>query len=228
MKTNVARLIAIEGIDGSGKGTQATRLHQALLDRGRRSQLLSFPRYQATHFGRQIGAFLNGAFGPLDQVHPVLVALLFAGDRFESRSLLQSALEQHDLVICDRYVASNIAHQTAKVPPGEQPAVQTWIETVEHDLYQLPHPDLVLWFDLPVPQAQALIARKAPRDYTAKAADLQEADGNYLERVREVYAGLAEGNPHWVRIPVSDEAGIRPIEAVHADVLAALGERGWL
>ncbi len=227
-KTTVARLIAIEGIDGSGKGTQAARLHQALSARGSRSALLSFPRYQATNFGRQIGAFLNGAFGPLDQVHPILVSLLFAGDRFESRPLIQAALDEHDLVICDRYVASNIAHQAAKAPSGEQAAVEDWIETIEYDLYQLPRPDLVLWFDLPVPQAQALIARKAPRDYTAQAADLQEADGAYLERVRQVYSRLATDNPHWVRIAVTEGENVRPIEAVHTDVVAALDQRSWI
>ena len=63
-------LIAIEGIDGSGKGTQAKLLHQRLLDAGRSSELISFPRYSQTHFGQTIGRFLNGEFGKLDQVDP--------------------------------------------------------------------------------------------------------------------------------------------------------------
>ena len=61
-------LIAIEGIDGSGKGTQAKRLHQKMLDAGHTSELISFPRYSENHFGQTIGRFLNGEFGQLDQV----------------------------------------------------------------------------------------------------------------------------------------------------------------
>jgi thymidylate kinase len=98
-------LIAIEGIDGSGKGTQAKRLHQRMLDAGRTSELISFPRYSETHFGRTIGRFLNGEFGSLDQVDPHLAATLYAADRFESIEMLASLLETKDVVVADRYVA---------------------------------------------------------------------------------------------------------------------------
>src|SRR5436309_12852628 len=102
-------LIAIEGIDGSGKGTQARRLIERLAASGRRAALLSFPRYGETLFGRAIGEFLNGRFGTLDQVHPFLASLLYAGDRFESRRLLAELLATHDVVVLDRYVASHLA-----------------------------------------------------------------------------------------------------------------------
>src|SRR6478752_4883900 len=101
----------MEGIDGSGKGTQAALLQERLNRAGTRTALLSFPRYQETAFGTQIGKFLNAEFGGLDQVHPILASLLFAGDRFESRSLIHQSLADHQIVLCDRYVASNIAHQ---------------------------------------------------------------------------------------------------------------------
>jgi dTMP kinase len=68
-----ARLIAIEGIDGSGKGTQSRILVERIRQTGRKVELISFPRYEETFFGRLIGSFLNGEFGSLDQVHPVLV-----------------------------------------------------------------------------------------------------------------------------------------------------------
>src|SRR5580704_15426600 len=110
-----AGLIAIEGIDGSGKGTQSRILVERLRQSGRKVELISFPRYEETFFGRLIGSFLNGQFGTLDQVHPVLVSLLFAGDRFESRPKLEKALATCDVVVLDRYVASNVAHQGAKI-----------------------------------------------------------------------------------------------------------------
>jgi dTMP kinase len=118
----VSYLVAIEGIDGSGKGTQARQLLQRLEADGLRARLLSFPRYEATFFGRAVGQYLDGAFGSLGQVHPFFASLLFAGDRFESRSLLTDALAAHDIVVLDRYVASNVAHQAARLegPQREQ------------------------------------------------------------------------------------------------------------
>ena len=80
----MAVIIAIEGIDGSGKGTQAARLHARCQAEGIKTSLIGFPRYDQTLFGKSIGDFLNGRFGELDEVNPFLASLLYAGDRFES------------------------------------------------------------------------------------------------------------------------------------------------
>src|SRR5262245_14747793 len=96
------KLIAIEGIDGSGKGTQAARLVAGLQEKGLRVELISFPRYRDTFFGARIGDFLNGRFGGLAEVHPFLAATLFAGDRLESRQLLEDALGRNNVVVLDR------------------------------------------------------------------------------------------------------------------------------
>lgn len=212
----VARLIVLEGIDGSGKGTQAALLRDALTQAGRSVTLLSFPRYTATRFGQKIGEFLNGRFGTLDQVHPTLVALLFAGDRLESRPVLDAALADHEFVICDRYVPSNIAHQAAK---GNRQELREWIEFVEYELNRLPRPDLVVWLDIPVPTAQQLIARKQKRTYTDQSADLQEADGAYLARVRQVYTELAAADPDWRRIDCCSDHGLREAADIAAEIL---------
>jgi dTMP kinase len=214
----VGLLIAIEGIDGSGKGTQAARLHEAIQSAGRRSRLLSFPRYGDTQFGQKIGDFLNGRFGSLDQVSPFLVSLLFAGDRFESKSMLTQAMAENDIVLCDRYVASNIAHQAAKLDGPERQELVNWVRYVEYSLYELPQPDFTIFLDLPVAHATRLIARKAQRAYTAKAADLQEADAAYLERVHEVYSQLASSEANWLRIACLDGHELKSIEQIAAEV----------
>src|SRR5258708_39110698 len=108
-------LIDLEGIDGSGKGTQARVLCDRFAQAGVSAALVSFPRYEATRFGRAVGEFLNGRFGSLQQVHPFLVSLLFAGDRFESKEFLVQAIKSHAVVVLDRYVPSNVAHQASKV-----------------------------------------------------------------------------------------------------------------
>lgn len=214
-------LIAIEGIDGSGKGTQAVRLQAHFQNLGRRTALLSFPRYQQTAFGRKIGDFLNGKFGSLNAVNPLLVSLLFAGDRFESRELIQQTIAGHDVVICDRYVASNIAHQGAKCAGADQRELVEWIQHLEYSIYNLPVAQLTLFLDVPVENAQQLIAAKSRRAYTDKAADLQEADADYLERVRDVYLQLSEG-AGWRRIPCVADGNVRPVDQITADLVAAI------
>lgn len=215
-------LVAIEGIDGSGKGTQASRLRDTLRQQGLRVELLSFPRYRETEFGRKIGDFLNGRFGSLDQANPFLVALLFAGDRLESRSHLRRVLAENDIVICDRFVASNVAHQGAKRDGDERQELVDWILTVEHGIHELPRPDLTIYLDVPVAWATRLIALKAQRTYTDKAADLQEADANYLQRVADVYQHLAATEPDWVRVTSLRGDELKSVEEIASDVLSVV------
>ena len=193
----MAPLIAIEGIDGSGKGTQAQALTDRLTAAGRRVQLLSFPRYRETLFGQAIGDFLNGRFGELREVHPFLASVLYAADRFESKSVLTDALERCEAVICDRFVPSNLAHQGAKLDGAERDEFLRTIQRIEFDIFGLPRPRLVVLLDVPVEIAQRNIASKKPRSYTDKTADLQEADPVYLQRVRDVYLLLAASDPNW-------------------------------
>ena len=168
-------LVAIEGIDGSGKGTQAERLRAGLVADGVSCSLMSFPRYEATLFGRAVGDFLNGRFGTLEQVDPHLAALLYAGDRLESRDDLLAAIDTHDVVVLDRYVASNIAHQGAKTAPEERQKIIDWISQIEHEIYGLPYADLTILLDVHVPTAVELIARKSARTYTDQKAEIGRA-----------------------------------------------------
>ena len=221
----MAYLIAIEGIDGSGKGTQAQRLYERFSASGTRSALLSFPRYSETLFGKAIGDFLNGRFGTLDEVSPFLASLLYAGDRFESRDFLLETLNENEVVILDRYTASNIAHQGSKLEGEERRELVDWIRRIEYEIYQLPRPDLVVLLDLPVVEAQQLIATKQARSYTDKAADLQETDTSYLEGVRNVYLELAEEESNWCKIDCWQRNAIRSIEEISEEIWNEVNSR---
>jgi dTMP kinase len=221
-----ARLIAIEGIDGSGKGTQAQRLVSRLGQAGLKTELVSFPRYEKTFFGGVVGSFLNGKFGSLEQVHPFLVSLLFAGDRFESRPLLTAALERSDVVVLDRYVASNVAHQAAKLTGSERETLCRSIEHVEYDLFEMPRPDRVLLLDVSVPAAQKLVSQKGARNYTERKADIQEADSTYLGRVRELYLELAQREPNWSIIRCESPDGLRIMDDIAEEIWRLVGVAG--
>ncbi len=218
-----ARLIAIEGIDGSGKGTQAKLLCESLRGLGRSCGLISFPRYEATTFGRTIGRYLNGQFGDLAAAGAHFAALLYAGDRFESLPLIRSEMATCDVVIFDRYVPSNLAHQAAKLDREQREAFIAWVEAIEYGVYGLPRADAVVYLDLPVAIAQQLIARKGRRDYTTKAADMHEADAAYLVRTAQVYEKLASADPAWVRIAVCDAVGqLRTPDAIQSELVRRL------
>jgi dTMP kinase len=215
----MATLIAIEGIDGAGKGTQAGRLVSALRELGLRVDTLQFPRYSATNFGGAIGDFLNGRFGSLGQVHPQLAAVLYAGDRFESRPLLMQMMDNNDVVVLDRFVGSNLAHQSAKLDGAERTALVDWIEKIEFEVFQLPRPKLTVLIDMSSQMSRELVARKATRDYTDQEADLQESDLPYLERVRRCYLALAHSRLDWRTVHgLNDEGSLRTIDEVGEEI----------
>jgi len=221
----LTQLIAIEGIDGSGKGTQAARLQATLTAAGLQVALISFPRYSDTLFGEAIGRFLNGEFGALDVVDPFLAALLYAGDRLESRPFLLDALQSNDVVVLDRYVASNIAHQGSKQTGAAQKKLITQIQEIEFGINALPQPDLNILLDIPALQARQLISKKNKRDYTDKEADLQEEDTDYLADVRAVYLQLAQSASDWQIIDVMQADQLRTVDAIAAEIALLLQQR---
>lgn len=214
-----ALVVAIEGIDGSGKGTQAALLRAALLRAGRSTGLIAFPRYAATTFGRTIARYLNGEFGDLHAAGAHFAALLYAGDRFESLPLIQNERAQQDVLIFDRYVPSNLAHQAAKLLGAERDSFVAWLESIEYGVFGLPRPDIVIFLDIPVPFAQKLIAQKPARSYTAKAADLHEADSAYLTQTALVYRQLAEHDKSWQVVACTRGDQLRPVDDIAAEVL---------
>jgi dTMP kinase len=216
----MAKLIAIEGIDGAGKGTQVNRVVSSLREMGIKVSSLQFPRYAATTFGTAIGDFLNGRFGTLNEVHPQLAAVLYAGDRFESRSLLLNLIDNNDIVVLDRFVGSNLAHQSAKLEGESRSALIAWIEKIEFEVFGLPKPTLTILIDMSSQMSRELVSRKSTRDYTDQEADLQESDLPYLERVRRCYLALAHSRLDWRTVHgLTDDGALKTIEEVGDEIL---------
>ena len=162
-------LIAFEGLDQSGKQTQAERLKASLEERGRTCRLLDFPSYE-THIGQEIEAGLHGG----REYGPDVMQLLYVANRYEKKPQIEAELAAGTVVICDRYLASSIAYGEAFGLDGD------WLREVQK---YLPAPDLTILLDI-APETAA--GRKTTN------RDKYERDLALLSRVRESYRRQAE------------------------------------
>lgn len=216
------RLIAIEGIDGSGKRTQLDLLENQLIATGNRVYSTGFPQYDSW-FGKMVGQFLNGELGELEAVDPHFTALLYAGDRFEAKPKIEAALNEGKIVLIDRYIGSNLAHQTARAAPEKRAEFRKWIEHLEYAIYDLPREDLILYLRVPPSEAQKLVAQKAARSYTNAKRDLQESSLRHLQDAADMYDLLARNAP-WVTIECFDakRGAVRTVRDIAQEVGAAV------
>jgi dTMP kinase len=219
------KLIVLEGIDGSGKRTQLDLLVCALIDRGVPIEKISFPRYDG-FFGGLVARYLNGDFGTLEAVDSHLSALLYAGDRFEAKAGMEATLTSGKTLVADRYIASNLAHQTARAPRENRQEFLAWLKKLEYVIYGLPVEDVVIYLRVPASAAQRQIAAKGSRDYTKLARDIHEANLSHLADASDVYDSLALA-PNWVTIECFDSNSntMRGPEDIHREVLAAIDQR---
>ena len=204
-------LVVIEGLDGAGKSTQVRLFREYLAGVCPRLEYIHFPRYDAPVYGGLIGKFLRGGFGPVESVHPQLVALLFAEDRHGAAPRIKEVLAAGGTVLLDRYVYSNIAYQCAKLRSSEEAEnLREWILNTEFGTFDLPRPDLNIFLDVPIGFVEASLSRSrsgADRGYLHGAADIHEADIELQKRVRSMYLRQASLDPSLVVVDCSDGNG---------------------
>ena len=219
------KFLAIEGIDGAGKRTQIDLLCKLLAKRGVAFARFSFPRY-TSFYGRMVGQFLDGTFGQLVDVDAHFSALLYAGDRLEAKEELQRALALGRVVVADRYTASNLAHQGARVAPAKREAFLKWLLELEYKIHGIPREDLIVLLRVPAAQAQRLVERKAKRAYTHKKKDIQEADLKHLKEAAKVYDRLSRER-RWLTIECFDaRAGkLRAPLEIHSELMERIEKR---
>ena len=204
-------LIVLEGLDGAGKSTQVKKLRTYLESLFGSLEYIHFPRYDSPVYGDLISRFLRGDFGSNEQVHPQLVALLFAEDRHGASPEMKATLQTGGHVLLDRYVYSNIAYQCAKISdPDEAENLREWIFNTEYGNFDLPRPDLNIFLDVPIGFVEAKLNSQrggSDRDYLEGGQDIHEADIEFQKRVRAIYRRQCELDPKFIRIDCSDDYG---------------------
>jgi len=188
---------------------------------GKHVTKISFPRYgQPSAY--YAGTYLDGGYGEAQDIHPDLGSLTYALDRWVASDSLRASLEQpNSFGVLDRWVASNLAHQGAKITDtSERHAFYERILQLEYEIYRIPKPKINVVLVMPTDLAQANVDKKEARSYTTKKRDIHEADASHLDRAKANYEELCELYPdEFTAIQCVDTSGeMRSIEDIQREI----------
>lgn len=205
-------IIAVEGIDGAGKNTLVTAVTNQLRSQGLSVSSMTFPAYRQTIFADFADQALHGQLGDTAD-SAWAMALLFALDRKERRQAIVDAARENDVLIIDRYVASNAAYSLART---QDPAIVEWIEKTEFGDFQLPLPDVQVCLATSVGVA-ADRARNREASDAQRTRDTYEKDSGLQERTLAAYQKFAGGSwqSPWLML-TGDDGADRLVEWISA------------
>ena len=211
------KLIVLEGLDGSGKATQAQLLHEALCAQGLAVRKVTFPDYQHPS-STLVKQYLAGEFGSRpEDVNAYAASCFYSVDRYASYKTQWGTFYQAGgIVVADRYTTSNAVHQCAKLPKQQWDEYLAWLFDFEYEKIAIPAPDMVIYLDVAPEVSQKLMTGRYHGDEAKK--DIHEKDVDYLRHSRMAGAYCAEAYG-WKRVPCTQGGAMRTRQAIHADVL---------
>jgi len=219
-KRKQGKLIVIEGTDGSGKTEQFRLLHFALKQKGYPLALLDFPQYKrgSAYF---VTRYLGGDYGPWQGIPPELGAMFYALDRFDITSSLQKWLDQGKIVLANRYVASNMGHQGAKITNArERKEFIRWVHEFEYGLLNIPKPDCNIFLKVPPRIATRLILGRGRRRYPVQGKRDIHENILHLRRAFAAYEAAITLYPREFRVVSCMQGGkLRSISDIHQEML---------
>ena len=184
----------IEGTDGSGKTLQTKLLVRHLKKIGKKIATISFPRY-GERSAALVEDYLNGKFGKhARDIGPYRASLFYAVDRYVASFQIKKWLEQGKIVVCNRYVGSNLAHQGGKIKKdGERKKYFAWNYNLEYNILGIPKPDISLILHVTPKISQQLVDKKGSREYLhGKKRDIHEDDIRHLFDAEKAYLQIAK------------------------------------
>lgn len=216
------KLIVLDGLDGSGKSTQAEILTNRLRAEGKKVELLSYPDYNMPS-STLVKMYLNGDFSnSADEVNAYAASSFYAVDRYASyMQFWKDKLEQGWIMIASRYVSSNAIHQMVKLPKEKWDSFLEWLEDYEYNKLGLPRPDKVIFLDMSRTVADRLIMSRYHGDESKK--DIHESNMNYLEQCMES-AHYAAQLKNWDVIRCCDGKEAFSIEDIAAKIMLSIKE----
>lgn len=220
--------LVLDGNDGSGKATQSRLLQQRLSEANVDSLMMDFPAYDRNFFGAFIGECLAGKHGDFLHADPSLASLPYALDRLESSTVIRTAIDSGQIVIADRFTSSNQIHQGGKIADeNDRDTFLSWLDRMEHEVLQIPRPDLIIYLQVPVEISLELLQKKRAtknQHLGVNARDTVEEDRTYLERSHETANWLATKQTNWKIIDCAAGGSMRPIEDIQSQVRQIVDE----
>lgn len=208
----MTKIIAFEGIDGTGKTVQMEQLATYLRKKGKTVLELSFPMYE-TFFGGLVGRYLTAKDGvAANTVDGKSMALWFALDRFEAFRNLDYT--DYDFLLINRYVLSNAVYQSIRDCDLDKPDLLDFCLTLEHVHFGIPRPDLNLVLDMDIAEAADNVDKKGFREYVGNARDVYESIDSIQARARKKYQEYAKRLNSIVFIPCMKDGKLESIETI--------------
>jgi len=202
------KIIVIEGLDGAGKSTQIELLKTKWDTLGIDYRYIHFPMLNQGKYGELIAEFLRGEYGSVKDVHPKLVAVLFANDRKEHLEKINQWLHQGYFVLMDRYVNSNIAFQCAKIEnQSEKEKLKDWILDFEFNYNQLPLPFLSFFLNVSlesISKSLSNVRNGNEREYLNGKQDIHEKSLTLQRKVHEEYLKMLREQDNFICIDCCD------------------------
>lgn len=214
--------IVIDGLDGSGKGTQTKRIVGELQKMWKKVLLLDYPRYgeKSAYF---VEKYLNGWY--TENLNAKAASIFFALDRFDDSFNFKEKIDNYDYIISNRYVSASMIHMTWKIENSkERIDFIYWLAELEYKIFQIPKPDKVLFLDVPPEVSQKLIETKEKRDYitNGNTKDLHEADEHHLINAYNAASKVLEIFPEWEKIECCENGKILPIDIITQKILTKI------
>ncbi len=212
-----SKLIVIEGLDGSGKGTQSQLVTEELSRRGYNVKKLTFPDYESDS-SALVRMYLSGALGSNpDDVNAYAASSFYAVDRVASYlTKWKNDYETCDYIIADRYTTSNIIYQMSKIDKSQRDDFILWCEDYEYNRLKVPKPDVVVYLDMPPHISQKLMSGRYNGDESKK--DIHESNMKFLLSCRES-ALYATQKLNWHHIDCADGDKPKSIETITKQIL---------
>ncbi len=216
----MGRMVVIEGLDGSGKSTQAQLLKNRLKEMGYETFSLDLP-YYSDPSSTLVKMYLGGEMGdkPGD-VNAYAASTFYAVDRYASfKKHWEREYNSDKITVANRYTTSNASHQMTKLDEKDWDAYLDWLFDFEYNKMGIPEPDLVIYLEMPVEISQKLLSKRYEGDENKK--DVHERDVQYLLACRKA-AAYAANKLGWTVIHCGKDGEPLTVEEISQKVITTV------
>ncbi len=230
-KSNLLKFIVIEGPDGSGKATQTKLLLNFFKSKKKKVKKIDFPQYGKKSAGL-VEEYLNGKYGSSKEVGPYRASVFYACDRYDASFKLRKWIESGYIIIADRYISSNVAHQGGKIrDKKERKRYLKWLYDLEYNIFKIPKPEVTIVLKTSTESSYKLSSKIEDKEKIAKKhlylgkrkRDIHEKDKGHLADSLAVYLEMAKEYPKDFKVIECIEKGkLLSPERIHNKIIKKL------